>query len=132
VDWIFSTPGLVVIAVLIVLIATLIYWKREPIKKWLGRQKVEEVELGAGPLKVKLKGEEKPKEAARPAAGVDLGKGSDFTGARISGVAGRDIRRGAAAAQTPRGDAPGVDFGEKGKFTDAEIEDVAGRDLVEG
>ncbi|MDY7042282.1 MAG: hypothetical protein SVX38_15615, partial [Chloroflexota bacterium] len=115
---------------LIVVITSLIYWKREPIKKWLRGQKVDEVELSAGPLKVKLTGKEKSKIPA-PTAGVSFGEGSDFSGATIRDVAGRDIRRGSAAAESSGGKTPGVDFGKKGKFGDAEIEDVAGRDIVE-
>jgi hypothetical protein len=89
---------------------------------------VDEVELGAGPLKVKLT--EKNGEADAPSnAGVDFGEGGDFTGAKIKDVAGRDIRRGAASAASGEGDAPGVSFGKEGKFCNAEIEDVAGRDL---
>ena len=37
----FSPLGIGVIAVLIVVIASLIYWKRKPIKRWLRRQEVE-------------------------------------------------------------------------------------------
>ena len=128
--WLLSPVGMAVIAVLIVVIAALIYWQREPIKRWLGRQEVDEVELGAGPVKVKLKGKKRPKSPSA-SAGVDFGEGGDFTGATIRGVAGRDIRRGSAAAESPGGKTPGVDFGKKGKFRDAEIEDVAGRDIVE-
>ena len=125
----FSPLGIGVIAVLIVVIASLIYWKRKPIKRWLRRQEVDTVELGAGPVKVTLKGKKKPEPSS--SAGVDFGEGGDFTGARIRGVAGRDIRRGSAAAESPGGKVPGVDFGKKGKFVDAEIEDIAGRDTVE-
>ena len=128
--WILSPLGIGVIAVLVIVIASLIYWQRKPIKKWLRRQTVDEVELGTGPLKVKLKGKKQP-EASSSSAGVDFGEGGDFTGATIRGVAGRDIRRGSAAAESPGGKAPGVNFGKKGKFGDAEIEDVAGRDIVE-
>jgi len=128
--WLLSPVGIGVIAVLIVVIATLIYRKREPIKRWLRRQEVDEVEIGAGLVKVKLKGKKKP-EPPSSSAGVDFGEGGDFTGATIRGVAGRDIRRGAAAAESPGGKTPGVDFGKKGQFRDAEIEDVAGRDIVE-
>jgi len=126
-DWLLSPTGIAVIVVLVVL-AALIYWQRKAIQGWLGRQQVDEVELGAGPLKVKLKGKKQP-PAPSPSAGVDFGEGGDFSGATLRGVAGRDIRRG--AAESPGGKAPGVDFGEKGKFRDAEIEDVAGRDIVE-
>ena len=87
--WMLSPAGIGIIVVLIVVIASLIFWKRKPIKKWFA------------------------------------------TGARITGVAGRDIRRGSAAAGSPGGRTPGVDFGEKGKFRDAQIEDIAGCELTE-
>jgi hypothetical protein len=128
--WMFSPTGIVVIAVLIVVIASLIYWKRKSIKKWLASRKVG-VTIKAGPVEVSLADKEKPEKAAGAPAGVDFGEGSDFTGATIRGVAGRDIRRGSAAGESPGGKTPGVDFGKKGKFGEAEIEDVAGRDIVE-
>ena len=128
--WIFSPSGIVIIAALIVVIASLIYWKRMSIKKWLASRKVD-VTIKAGPVEVSLADKEKPKKAAGAPAGVDFGEGSDFSGATIRGVAGRDIRRGSAAAESPGGKAPGVDFGKKGQFGEAEIEDVAGRDIVE-
>lgn len=130
-NWMLSPLGIGITAALIVVIASLIYWNREPIKKWLRGQKVDGIEFSIGPVKVKLKSKEKP-EMPSPPTGVDFGEGSDFSGAAIRGVAGRDIRRGSAAAESPGGKAPGVDFGKKGKFGDAEIEDVAGRDIVEG
>jgi hypothetical protein len=129
-DWLLSPVGMIAILVLIVLIASLVYWKREPLKRWLRRQEISGVEVSAGPVKVTLKGKEEPKAAPKQ-AGVSFGEGNDFTGARISGVAGRDIRRGAASAKSPGGEVPGVDFGKKGKFGDVDIEDVAGRDVVE-
>jgi hypothetical protein len=129
-DWIFSPVGIAAVAILIIVITSLIYWKREPIKKWLSRQRVDEIEVGAGPLKVKLKDKEKTEPTSAP-AGVNFGEGSDFSGATISGVAGRDIRRGSAATESPGGKTPGVDFGKEGRYRDAEIEDVAGRDIVE-
>jgi hypothetical protein len=130
VAWMLSPNGIGIIAVLIVAIASLIYWKRKPIKKWLASRKVG-VTLKAGPVEVSLADKEKPEKAARPPAGVSFGEGSDFTGATIKGVAGRDIRRGSAAAESPGGKTPGVNFGKKGKFRNAEIEGVAGRDIVE-
>jgi hypothetical protein len=129
-DWMLTPLGIGIIVVIIVAITSLIYWKRKPIKRWLRRQEVDEVEVGVGPVKVKLKEKEKPKPASST-AGVSFGEGGDFTDVKISNVAGRDIRRGSAAAESPGGKAPGVDFGKKGKFGDAEIEDVAGRDIVE-
>lgn len=128
--WISSPSGIAIIAVLIVVIASLIYWKREPIKKWFAGRKVS-LKIKAGPVEVGIDEREKPKKTMGAPAGVDFGEGSDFTGATVRGVAGRDIRRGSAAAESPGGKAPGVDFGKKGKFGDAEIEDVAGRDIVE-
>jgi hypothetical protein len=128
--WMLSPTGMAVIVVAIVVIAVLAYWQRKPITRWLRRQEVHEVELGGGPVKVKLRGKTEA-EPPPPSAGVSFGEGNDFTGATIRGVAGRDIRRGSAAAESPGGRAPGVDFGKQGKFRDADIEDVAGRDIVE-
>jgi len=128
-DWISSPSGIAIIVVTIVVIASLIYWQRKPIKKWLDRQEVAEVELGVGPVKVTLKDKNKA-ESPASSAGVDFGEGSDFTGATIRGVAGRDIRRGSAAARSTDSKAPGVHFGKKGGFGDAEVADVAGRDII--
>jgi len=128
--WMLSPVGIGVIVVLIVLIASLIYWKRKPIKKWFAGRKVG-VKIKAGPVEVSLDEKDKPKATGGARAGVSFGTGNDFTGARITGVAGRDIRRGSAAAGSPGGQTPGVDFGKKNEFRDAEVEDVAGRDVVE-
>ena len=130
-SWMLSPVGIAVIAVLIIAIASLIYWKRKPIQSWLSRQKVEEVEIGAGPVKVKLKDKGKAKSPPS-SAGVSFGEGADLSGAKIRRMAGRDIRHGAGAVQSPEGQAPGVDFGKDAKLRNAEIEDVAGRDVVEG
>jgi len=127
--WMLSPVGIGIIVVLIVAIASLIYWKRESIKRWLGRQELDEIEVGAGPLKAKFR--EKKPEPPPSSAGVDFGEGGDFTGAKISGVAGRDIRRGSAADESSGGKTPGVDLGKESKFRNAEIEDVAGRDIIE-
>ena len=129
-QWMLTPLGIGIIAAVIVLIASLVYWKRKPIKKWFAGRKVG-LKLKAGPVEVSLDEKDKPKKESGPSAGVRFGKGSDFTGASVRGIAGRDIRRGSAAATTPGGQTPGVDFGEKGKFQDAEVEDVAGRDVVE-
>jgi hypothetical protein len=127
-NWILSPLGIAVTAVFIVVIASLIYWKREPIKKWLRGWRMHEVELGAGPAKAKWRKKEGAESASSP-SGVDFGEGGDFRDARIR-AAGRDIRRGSAAAESPGGKAPGVDFGKEGKFRKAEVE-AAGRDIVE-
>jgi len=42
--WMFSPLGIGIIVVLIVVIASLMYWKRKPIKRWLRCQEVDEVE----------------------------------------------------------------------------------------
>jgi hypothetical protein len=92
---------------------------------------MDEVEVEAGPAKAKFTRKDADEDKVPSStAGVNFGEGSDFSGAKIRGVVGRDLRRG-AAAETPEGEAPGVDFGKDGKFRDAEIEDVAGRDIVE-
>jgi hypothetical protein len=126
-----SPLGISIIAAVIVAISSLIYWKRKSIKKWLAGKKIG-VTFKTPIADVSIEDKEKPKQqTTRASAGVSFGEGNDFTGAKISGVAGRDIRRGAAAAETSGGKTPGVDFGKKGKFRNAEIEDVAGRDIVE-
>jgi len=129
-DWISSPSGIAIIAAVIVVMASLIYWKREPVKKWFASRKVS-LKIKAGPVEVGIDEKEKPKKGMGAPAGVDFGEGSDFTGATIRGVAGRDIRRGPADAQSPGGKVPGVDFGKKGRLRDTDIEDVAGRDIVE-
>ena len=96
--WMFSPLGIGIIVVLIVVIASLMYWKRKPIKRWLRRQEVDEVELGIGPVKVKLK-DKKKAEQTSPSAGVDFGEGSDFTGATIRTVAGRESLTGYSTVQ---------------------------------
>jgi hypothetical protein len=128
--WMLSPVGIGVIVVVIVVIASLIYWKRKPIKKWFAGRKVG-VKIKAGPVEVSLDEKDKPKEVGGARAGVSFGTDNDFSGARIAGVAGRDIRRGSAAAGSPGGQTPGVDFGEKNKFPGVQIEDVAGCDLAE-
>lgn len=139
-NWIFSPLGVGLTAALILAVAALVYLKRKPIKKWLAGRKLG-VKAKIGPLEVSLDEKGQPTPAPRP-AGVQFGEGNDFTGATISGVAGRDIRTGRAAAgpetpadgasggETPAGEAPGVDFGKRGKFGQAKIRDVAGRDVV--
>jgi hypothetical protein len=127
--WMLSPSGIGVIAALIVVLALLIYWKREPIKKWFASRKVS-LKIKAGPVEIGLDEKEKPKKVPGAPAGVDFGEGGDFSGAKIS-TAGRDIRRGsAAAAESSGGKTPGVDFGKEGNFRDAEIE-AAGRDLLD-
>ncbi len=125
-SWLTSPLGIAVLVVVILVAAALIYWKREPIRRWLRQWKLE---FKLGP--VTLKQEKKPETPASTAPGVNFGAGNEFTGATIRGVAGRDIRRGSAAAASSGGKAPGVDFGRQGQFRDAEITDVAGRDIVE-
>lgn len=130
-DWLLSPLGAAVIVVLIVAAVSLIYWQRRRIKRWLTGRKVG-VKLKIGPVEVSLdEKDEARKPASMSQAGVDFGTRPDFSGARVEGIAGRDIRRGAAASGTPGGKTPGVDFGKEGTFRDAEIEDVAGRDIVE-
>jgi len=125
-SWLTSPLGITVLVVVILVAAALVYWKREPIRRWLRQWKWE---FKLGPITLKQK--EKPEPPAPAGPGVTFGAGNKFTGAAIRGVAGRDIRRGSAAAAPSGGKAPGVDFGRQGQFRDAEITDVAGRDIVE-
>jgi hypothetical protein len=126
------TPvGIGIILAVIVVITTLVYWKRAPIKAWLRSWTADEVELGGGPAKFKLKRKDADEEEKSPSpqAGVDFGEDGDFSGANVK-AAGRDIRQRTTATESPKGEAPRVSFGKRGKFRDTEIE-VAGRDIVE-
>lgn len=117
-----TPPGLYVTVAVIVVLATLIWWQRRPIRRFLRRLRVKEISLGPVTLEQREKAGEKP---GKP--GVHL-KG-DFRGARVEGVAGRDIVRGEAGPR-PGGKTPGVEL--EGKFGQAEVRDVAGRDRIEG
>jgi len=128
-NWLLSPWGLIIVIVVIFALATLVYWKLEPIKKWLKRKEVSEIEIGVGPVKAKVKDKpEKPEQKSPSRPGVSFGEGSDFSGAKVKNVAGRDLLQGGASPSAPDGETPSVDFGKKGKFTDAEIENIAGRD----
>lgn len=117
-----TPPGLYVTIAVIVVLATLIWWQRRPIKRFLGSLRVKEIGLGP----VKLGPEEKTgEEPGQP--GVRM-KG-DFRGARVERVAGRDIVQGETGPR-PGGKTPGVEL--EGKFGQAEVRDVAGRDRIEG
>jgi hypothetical protein len=126
-DWVLSPLGIIIIVAVVLATSGIVYglWRL------LRQQELDGSELSIGPVKIKLRKKGKQKRQAPRRAGVTFGEGNDFTGAKISGVAGRDIRRGAAAGETPSGTSPGVDFGKGGKFAGAEIEDVAGRDVVD-
>ena len=128
-DLLLSPVGIGVSVVLIAAIVSVTCWQRKPIWKWLSRWWLDEVEVGGGPIKAKFR--RKREEKGSSSAGVSFGEEGDYSGAKISGVAGRDIRRGSNAAQSADGKSPGVDFGTGTKLRDAEVEDVAGRDIVE-
>lgn len=131
-NWLLSPWGLGIVVVFIFALTTLVYWKREPIKNWLKRKELSEIELSAGPVKAKFTDKKKKTGSeSSPQAGVSFGEGNDFSGAKINKVAGRDNIQGAATTGAPGGKTPGVDFGKKGTFIDAEIEDIAGRDNKE-
>jgi len=59
-SWLTSPLGITVLVVVILVAAALVYWKREPIRRWLRRWKLSEVEVGP----VKFKQEEKPEPPA--------------------------------------------------------------------
>jgi hypothetical protein len=121
-----TPPGLYYLIGFIIFLSLLVYWQREAIKRELRRWRGKEISIG--PLKLERQRKEKQSSRSKPAAGVHFGEGSDFTGAKIKRVAGRDIRQGAPQSASG-GVIPGVDFGKKGKFANTEIEDIAGRDL---
>lgn len=131
-NWLLSPWGLVIVIVVIFALANLVYWKREPVKKWLKRKELSEIEIGAGPVKAKFKDKkEQTGSTSSPQAGVSFGKGNDFSRAKLKNIAGRDNIKGIATPNPPGGKTPGVDLGQKGTFTDAEIENIAGRDNKE-
>lgn len=117
-----TPPGLYITVAVIVVLATLIWWQRRPIKRFLRSLRVTEIVLGPVKLGQKEKADEKP---GKP--GVRL-KG-DFWGARVERVAGRDIVQGEAGPR-PGGETPGVEL--EGKFSQAEVRALAGRDLIKG
>ena len=117
-----TPPGLYITVAIIVVLATLIWWQRRPIKRFLRSLEVKEIGLGPVKLGQKEKAGEKPGKA-----GVRL-KG-DFRGARVERVAGRDIVQGEAGPRQG-GKTPGVEL--EGKFGRAEVRDLAGRDRIEG
>ena len=117
-----TPPGLYITIAVIVVLTTLIWWQRRPIRRFLRSLRVTEIVLGPVKLGQKEKAGEKPSQP-----GVHL-KG-DFRGARVERVAGRDIVQGEAGPR-PRGETPGVEL--EGKFGQAEVRDVAGRDWIEG
>jgi hypothetical protein len=124
-----AQPSLLIAAVaaFIVVAACLIFIKRKRIARWLAGRKVG-LKLKAGPVEISLDEKERRQRAGR-SAGVNWGEANGFTGATISGVAGRDVRQD--AAQSANGQAPGVDFGRKNRFGRARVKRVAGRDVVE-
>jgi hypothetical protein len=132
-DWLFSPPGSYLVGVCIILVAIVVFLNLDKIKQWFKGKELSELEIDFGLAKGKIADKDKSpvKSKDQPAeAGVNFGKGNDFSGAKVKDIAGRDIRRG-GAGKTKGGKTPGVDFGEDGNFTEAEVEDIAGRDIVE-
>lgn len=121
--YLLSPPGLYYLIIFIFALSLLVYWKRKSLKRELRRWKAKEI--NAGPLKL----ERQEKEGAAKSSGVRFGEKSDFSGAKIKGVAGRDIIRGEGSS-TKQGNGGGVEF-SGGNFKNANIEDIAGRDLIE-
>lgn len=123
-----NAPSIYYLTGFIILVSLIVYWKRGPIKNELRRWRAKEAK--AGPVTFERKGDKLQEKTSTPTAGVHFGKGSDFAGAKVKSIAGRDIRN--QSEKTPKTDGEptsGVDFGEEGKFKNAEIEDIAGRDL---
>jgi hypothetical protein len=72
-----TPPGLYVTTAVIIVLATLIYWKRKPIKKWLRGLRVKEIKVGPVTLehKKRAKQQKEPKPTkprrATPPRGVE-------------------------------------------------------------
>ena len=125
-SWFLTLPGIITLMVIILVIASLVYWKRKPIKRWFADRKVNWT-LRLGPIEAELVEKEKPSSPKRR-AGVSFGENNDLSGATVRNIAGRDIRRG-EAGESRGGQTPGVDLGKGNKLRNAQISDVAGRDL---
>jgi hypothetical protein len=123
ISYFLSPPGLYYLIIFIFALSLLVYWKRRPLKRELRRWKAKE--MNAGPLKF----ERQETEDAKQSPGVRFGENSDFSGAKIKGVAGRDIIRGEETS-TKQGNGGGVEFNGR-NFKNANIENIAGRDLIE-
>lgn len=123
ISYFLSPPSLYYLIIFIFALSLFVYWKRKPIKRELRRWRAKEI--NAGPLKF----DRREKEDTKQSSGVRFGEKSDFSGARIKGVAGRDIIRGEGSS-TKQGNGGGVEFSAS-NFKNANIEDIAGRDLIE-
>lgn len=128
VNYFLTIPGLYYLIGFIIVLSLVVYWQRKPIKRELRRWRGKEMSVGP----VKFERQSDDEEQVEKNAGVNFGEGSDFTGAKIKRVAGRDILESGSHRKTQDEATPGVDFGKKGNFNKAEIEDIAGRDLETG
>lgn len=123
ISYFLSPPGLYYLIIFVFALSLLVYWKRKPIKRELRRWKAKEI--NAGPLKF----ERQEKKDTKQSSGVQFGEKSDFSGAKIKGVAGRDIIRGEGSS-AKQGNGGCIEFSGS-NFKNANIEDIAGRDLIE-
>ena len=85
--WMLSPVGIGVIAVLIVVIASLIYWKLKPIKKWFATGAhiagVAGRDIRRGSTAAESRGGRTP--------GVDFGEKGKFPGVQIEDITGCDL-----------------------------------------
>lgn len=123
-----TPPWLYYLIGLVVVVSLLVYWKREAIKQELRRWRAKEMSIGPAKFERQNKPPKRKSTTSKP--GVRFGRKGDFSGARINGVAGRDIIRGGSPASGGRQTTPGVDFGGA-SFKEAEIKNIAGRDIIE-
>lgn len=129
VSYFFSSPGIYYLIGLVVIISSIIYWKRDLIKKELRRWRLREA--SAGPVTFERQDTDNEDGTSKSTGGVHFGEGPDFTGAKVNNIAGRDIRRQNSSTSSEGEEYTGVNFGKNGKFRDAKIKNVAGRDLEE-
>jgi len=120
-----TVPGLYVTIVVIVVLAALVYWKRNPITKWLRNLRVKEIKLGP----VKLSPGEEEDGNGKPSSGILL-KGT-FERARLKDMTGGNRVEGSAT--TVQRSCPGSSRLElKGDFKDSDIEGLTGGNRVTG
>jgi len=123
-----TPPHLYYLIGLVVVVSLLLYWKREDVKQELRRWRAKK--MSVGPITFERQNKPPKKKSTTSKPGVRFGGKGNFSGAKINGVAGRDIVRGGSSALGGGQTTPGVDFGDA-IFKEAEIKNVAGRDVIE-
>src|SRR5205807_653019 len=101
----------------IVIVSSLVYWKREALKKEISKFKLKEVSVG--PAKFEAKDNS---AKSSDAGGVSFGTKNDFTQAEIEDVVGGDR---SLSTETKPGQSS-VGFGNENTFKEAKIKNITG------